>query len=117
VVLELLFLDVFRRHHRCDFQLLIVSGLSFILLSVLRSLPEFVTGYQLNVVIHRSIFSVIFLLVIAIPSLISSIYYLFGATPEAEDLSRIPIILLPSVLIIILYFVTAQVGIETKGGQ
>ncbi len=65
VALELLFLDVFRQHRRWDFQLLIVSGLAFIFLLVLRALPEFVTGLQLNAVIHRSVFSTIFLLAAA----------------------------------------------------
>src|SRR5271157_485971 len=105
VVLELLFIDVYRQHSRWDFQLLIVSALSLVFLLVLHALPEYVTGLQLNAVIHRSIFSIIFLLAAALPALVASIYYLLGATPRAEDLSRYPLLLIPPALIISLYFI------------
>ncbi|HVN54961.1 MAG TPA: ABC transporter permease subunit [Anaerolineaceae bacterium] len=103
LVLDFLFLDVYRQHQRWDFQLLIVSGLSFIFLLILRALPEFVTGLQLNAVFHRSVFSTIFLLAVGLPSMVSALYYLLNATPLAEDISRYPVILIPVVVVIGLY--------------
>ncbi|HVM70249.1 MAG TPA: ABC transporter permease subunit [Anaerolineales bacterium] len=105
VVLELQFVDTYRQHSRWDFGLLIVSALAFLLLLALRAMPEYLTGLQLNAVIHRSIFSSIFLLVAALPTLVFSTYYLLDATPAAEDISKYPLILLPVLLIVALYFI------------
>jgi phosphate transport system permease protein len=100
----LLFLDVYRQYSRWDFWLIAWTVLSFLLLLLLRGLPEYVTGLQLNVVIHRSLISAAFLMIVCLPVLGWAIFYLMGATPRAEDFSRYPLILLPVVLITVLYF-------------
>lgn len=105
VVLELMFIDVYRKYERWDFSLLIISILSFVFILALQAMPEYVTGLQLNAIIHRSFFSIVFLLTAGLSTLIPSIYYMLDATPAAEDLSRYALILLPTVLILVLYFI------------
>ncbi|MGP8079384.1 MAG: ABC transporter permease subunit [Dehalococcoidales bacterium] len=72
---------------------------------ILKSLPEYIQTLNIHGVIQRSVFSAFFLLVVSIPGLSYSIFYLLGATPRANDLSRYPFILFPIILIFTAYLV------------
>ncbi|MDR3578026.1 MAG: ABC transporter permease subunit [Anaerolineaceae bacterium] len=95
VAYQLLFVDIYRQEQAWKPKVALISVFAFLALLVLRSLPEYITGLQVNGVIHRSLFSGIFLLAIGIVATEISIFYLFGATPQAEDISRYPLILVP----------------------
>jgi ABC-type phosphate transport system permease subunit len=102
--LQLLFVDAYRQHRKWDLRLIAGAGLAFVFLLLLRQLPEFITGLQINAVVHRSIFSIFFLFVVCVPALSWSLFYLLGATPRADDISRYPLIFLPVLLAIGVYF-------------
>jgi ABC-type phosphate transport system permease subunit len=77
---------------------------------VLAQLPEYITGLQVNGIVHRSLVSAAALLAVAAPALSLGAYYLLGATPHAEDVSRYPLLLLPVALLLGLYaFLLAHV--------
>jgi len=105
LILQILFLDTYRRWSRFDLKAAALSLLAFTFLFILQLLPEYVTGFQINAVIHRSIFSSFFLLVCGTASLSIAVYYLWGATPRAEDYSHYPLLLVPAGLAIGLYLV------------
>lgn len=104
ISLQLLFLDVYRNRQAWDFNIALASLLSFAFIVILRRLPEFITGWQLNAVIDRAVIAGVFLLLIAVIAMCISVYYLLGATPQAEDYSRYPLILTPIVLTLAVYF-------------
>jgi phosphate transport system permease protein len=86
-----------------EWKLLILAGVSLASAAFAFLLPEYMYGLQFNAIAHRSLFSAVLLLVVAVPAACSSLYYLLGATPRAEDLSRYPLILLPVVLVLVAY--------------
>lgn len=94
-LLQVLLIAVYRQHHKWDRSLILLAMLTFVALLVLYLLPRYVTGFQFNAVIHRSLFSGIFLLGLSLPVMSVSLFYLLGATPQAEDISRYPLILIP----------------------
>jgi ABC-type phosphate transport system permease subunit len=102
--LQILFVDVYRNKQEWDFKLVLISLLSFTFLLLLRWMPEFISGWLLNTVIDRSLLAGIFLLVSAVLAMSVSLYYLLGASPQAEDYSRYPLILTPVLLAISVYF-------------
>ena len=78
------------------------------------ALPEYLYGFNLNAIIHRSFISALLLIAIATPAICYSLFYFFGATPKALDISRYPLLILPALLILIVYtLLLAQV--VTKG--
>lgn len=103
--LLLLFLDVYRQHRRWDWRVALIGVLAIGSLLARLALPEYFSALQLNAAIHRSVVSMITLAVSALPGLSVSLYYLLGANPEAEDVSRYPLILTPIVLTLALYLV------------
>ena len=78
-------------------------GFSVISAILLWALPEYLYGFEINGIIHRSLISALLLLAIALPSTCCSLYYLLGATPRAHDLSRYPLIILPVFLTMAAY--------------
>jgi phosphate transport system permease protein len=66
--------------------------------AVLMAIPEYTYGHQINGIIHRSLFSGLFLLAMGTGVLCYSIYHLLGATPSAHDVSRYPLIIVPIAL-------------------
>jgi len=66
--------------------------------ALLLAIPEYTYGHQINGIIHRSLFSSVFLLGVGVPALCFSIYHLLGATPSAHDVSRYPLIIVPIAL-------------------
>jgi len=98
-------LFVYTQHIKREKQwgLIIFAGLSFISAYILRLLPTYLYGFQINGIIHRSFISALLLLALTVPSFCYGLYHMLGATPKAHDLSRYPIIMLPIVLILIAY--------------
>lgn len=100
---QVVMFDVYRTKGRWDLRLAGISGLCFALLLSLRAMPEFITGWQFNVVIDRALLAGIFLLAVSVPTMSLSTFYFFGATPRADDLSRYPWILTPILLAFAVY--------------
>jgi len=73
----------------------VVATLSGFLINLI---PSVFFGFNILAVFHRSMVSSILILLVSVPSLCLSLFYIFGATPKAQDLSRYPIILLPIVV-------------------
>ena len=73
----------------------VVATLSGFLINLI---PSVFFGFNILAVFHRSTVSSILILLVSVPSLCLSLFYIFGATPKAQDLSRYPIILLPIVV-------------------
>ena len=84
-------------------RLIILAGFSLISALLLLALPEYLYGFQINAIIHRSFISALLLFAVALPSSCSSLRYLLGATPRAEDISRYPLIILPVFLALAAY--------------
>ncbi|MBT9163421.1 MAG: Phosphate transport system permease protein PstA 2 [Chloroflexi bacterium] len=92
-------------HHRGVWErgLIILAGFSLISALLLLALPEFLYGFQINAIFHRSFISALLLFAAALPSSCSSLRHLLGATPAAEDISRYPLIILPIFLALAAY--------------
>lgn len=88
-----------------DWKFLILFGVSAIFAIVLKITPEYSYGFHISGLIHRSFFSAVFLLAVSIPAFCYTLYYFLGATPNADDLSHYPIIILPIILILTAYFI------------
>ncbi len=82
--------------------LLVASAVAVVLLA---RLPEYTYGHSINGLIHRSLFTAIIQLAIALPTTCVALYYVLGATPTARDLSRYPFLVLPIVLSLFAYVV------------
>lgn len=98
-----LLLQAYRLNKLWERRLMILCSFSIISAILLRALPEFLFGFEINAIIHRSLISAFLLLAIAVPSACFSLYHLLGATPKAHDLSRYPLIILPVFLILAVY--------------
>lgn len=103
VSLQLLFMDIYRQKKIWDLKVGLLSLLALIFLLGFYFMPEYVTGWQINGVIHRSFFGVFFLIGTGIPTMMEAIFYAKGASPKAEDLSRYPLVLFPVMLAIAVY--------------
>jgi phosphate transport system permease protein len=103
-LLQILMVDAYIQTKTWNFQILILSAVCFASLLILGSIPVLVTGWELDVYIDHSLFSAAFLIMTGIPAMMLSLYYLCGGTPQAEDISRYPLILLPVILTLYLYF-------------
>jgi phosphate transport system permease protein len=112
--LQLLLIDAYRLKKKWDLNIIWVFVLTFTFIIVLRQLPEFITGWQLNVVLDRAVVAGIFLLISAVPVMSFSLYYFLGATPSAEDISRYPLILTPVILALFVYL-SLLVQLFSKG--
>lgn len=77
--------------------------LSIVSVVILRVYPEYMYGYNIHGIIHRSLFSAILLIATALPALCYSIFYMLGARPKDQDISRYPIFIFPTVLILVAY--------------
>lgn len=88
-----------------DWKFLILFSVSAIFAIILKITPEYSYGFHISGLIHRSFFSAIFLLAAAIPAFCCILYYFLGATPNANDLSHYPIIIIPIVLILTAFFI------------
>jgi hypothetical protein len=93
-------LHVRRVSQQWDRTIVILSGLSLASAILVRVLPEYVYGLHVNAIVHRSLFSALFLLCVAVPASCSALYYLLEASPEAEDISHYPLIILPVFLVL-----------------
>ena len=98
-----LFLHARRLHGESERKLLILSGISLVSAIILWAIPEYLYGFHINGIVHRSLISAILLFMVAIPTSCSSLYYLLGATPRTRDISRYPIILPPVFLALACY--------------
>ncbi len=70
---------------------------------VLQVTPEYIYGYEINGIIHRSMITAPILILLGLPALSASLYRVLGATPTAQDRARYPYLLLPIGLILAAY--------------
>src|SRR5208283_694351 len=105
-VLGILFLTfaalfVYIRFSRKETKLAIIAIAMLALASaiILKVLPEYLHGFNINGLIHRSVISALLLIGLGIPAACYSLFYFLGATPRARDFSRYPLLLLPIILI------------------
>jgi len=105
VAQQVLFLYIYLRFAKWDFKVALLALLSFAGLVVLYVMPEYLTGWQFNAVVHRSFFAAVWLMAMAIPAMMCAIYYLAGATPRAEDYAHYPLVLVPVGLALAVYVV------------
>jgi ABC-type phosphate transport system permease subunit len=63
--------------------------------ALLAAIPEWMYGYYINGIIHRSLFTAIVLLFVCSWSGSTALYYVLGGTPTARDRSRFVFVLLP----------------------
>ena len=80
--------------------IIILAGLALISAIILKLLPVYIQGFNINGLIHRSIISALLLIGIGVPSSCYALYYFLGATPRAGDISRYPLLAFPVVLIL-----------------
>lgn len=86
-----------RRLDRGD---LVLAGASLAVVVVLLLLPEFVFGWEINGVIHRSAFAAPLLLTVSVLTLSHSIRRFLGDTPTAQDVALYPILVVPIVIVL-----------------
>ncbi|MGB8214459.1 MAG: ABC transporter permease subunit [Anaerolineales bacterium] len=103
VMLMLLFMDVYRQYNSWDFKIAGLALLVFAGLGGLYALPQYITGWQLNAVFDRSLFDSLVLVVTGLLALSICLYYLWGATPAADDIAHYPLILLPVLFVLVVY--------------
>jgi ABC-type phosphate transport system permease subunit len=84
-------------------ELAVLLGMTALSALVLARLPEWLYGYYINGVIHRSIFTVVILLALCSWSTSTALYYALGATPSARDRARFVVLLIPIALAFVLY--------------
>lgn len=96
-------IDQRRRTGRADRGGSLLVGLGLAVLVVLALLPEYLYGWQVNGVIHRSALSGPLLLLLSALTLSYALRRLLGGTPTAQDLSLYPLIALPVVLALVAY--------------
>jgi phosphate transport system permease protein len=82
---------------------LLLAGLSLAVAVLLVLLPEYLFGWEINGVIHRSAFAGPLLLAVSILTLSHAIRRLMGDTPTAQDMGLYPILLLPIVIVLVAY--------------
>ena len=105
-VLGILFLTfaalfVYIRYSRKETKVAIVAIAMLALASaiILKVLPEYLHGFNINGLIYRSVISALLLIGLGIPATCYSLFYFLGATPRARDFSRYPLLVLPIILI------------------
>ena len=80
--------------------IIILAGLALVSAIILKLLPVYIQGFNINGLIHRSMISALLLIGIGVPSACCALYYFLGATPRASDISRYPLLAFPVVLIL-----------------
>lgn len=94
------FLLVYARvtSHSWQRTLIIIMFLGIGSAFLINLMPTIFFGFHILGVFHRSTVSAILLMLVSLPTFSFSIFYIFGATPKAQDLSRYPFILLPIIV-------------------
>jgi phosphate transport system permease protein len=105
VLLQLLFLDVYRQYKVFDWRIAALALLAFILLYIYRLLPEYFAFGQINAIIHRSLFAALSFLLISPPAMSLGLFYVNRARLSAQDVAVYPLLLTPVVLTLGLYLV------------
>jgi phosphate transport system permease protein len=103
LVFLILFFIARRKYNKIDWKFLVFFLLAILFSIVHIMLPEYLYGFNINGIIHRSFSSAIFLVSLGLPATVYSLYYFLGAKPKSFDISRYPILILPIVIILTLY--------------
>ena len=99
LTLTALFISIRLSRKETKPSIIIFAILALVSAIILRVLPEYLHGLNINGLVHRSIISALLLLGIGVPALCYSLFYLLGATPRAHDISRYPLLVFPVILV------------------
>jgi ABC-type phosphate transport system permease subunit len=103
LALTALFIAVQRSRKETKLSIIVFAILGLASAIILRELPVYLHGLNINGIIHRSVISALVLIGIGVPSTCYSLFYLLGATPRAKDISRYPLLAFPIVLVTLAY--------------
>jgi phosphate transport system permease protein len=103
LTLSALFISARLSHKEAKRSIIILAMLALASAIILKILPEYLYGLNINGVIHRSIISALVLMALGVPGFCYALFYLLGATPRAHDISRYPLLAFPIILIITAY--------------
>ena len=95
LTLTALFIAIRLSRKETKLSIIIFAILALASAIILRVLPVYLHGLNINGVIHRSIISALLLIGIGVPATCYSLFYLLGATPRAYDISRYPLLAIP----------------------
>ncbi len=93
--LILLMIYIRRTEDKIPHGIFVLFAASVASIAIISYFPEYWQGLKINGIIHRSLFSGLLLSLTSLWTICYAIYYLLGATPQAFDLSRYPLILVP----------------------
>lgn len=103
LALAALFIAVQRSRKETKLSIIVFAILGLASAIILRALPVYLHGLNINGVVHRSVISALLLIGIGVPSTCYSLFYLLGATPQAKDVSRYALLAFPIVLVTLAY--------------
>jgi phosphate transport system permease protein len=93
----------FKRRVPWDRRVIVLFGLSISYFILLFFIPEYIWGQQMDGILHRSLLTGLVLTLLALLAFCISLFYLFGATPSAKQLSWYPLFVLPVLIILFIY--------------
>jgi ABC-type phosphate transport system permease subunit len=117
LTLVVLFISICISHKETKPSIIIFAILALVSAIILRALPEYLHGLNINGVIHRSIISALLLIGIGVPATCYSLFYLLGATPRAYEISRYPLLVFPIILVASAYTIIIFKIIATGAPQ
>lgn len=92
---QVLIFDVYRQKRTWDLKLALLAGLLYAAILAMYFLPSHWTGLELNAIIHRTIFGMIFLFVSGVWLMAAGVFYMLGGSLQAGDISRYPLLITP----------------------
>jgi ABC-type phosphate transport system permease subunit len=87
-----------RRQQKNQYIILILAMISLLSAIMVSIIPAYWVGLDIHAIIHRSFISGLLMVVISVPGLCYAIYHWMGAAPHAFDVSRYPLLVLPTLL-------------------
>jgi ABC-type phosphate transport system permease subunit len=91
------------RHGVSEARFLLLAAFALASAVLIMALPEYLYGFELNGIIHRSLISSLMLIAVSLPATGHALFYCLGATPSALDYAKYPLVLLPVVLALAAY--------------
>jgi len=89
----ILIVYVRRVYRTLDPTIVVLLGLGLLGVTVCGGLPLYFSVFPPSSIVHRSIVSAVVLLVLAVPAGCSAVFYLRGASAQAEDAARYPLLI------------------------
>lgn len=77
---------------------MLLLGSSMVVIALLGATPQYIGGFNLNGIIHRSAVSASLMIALGLPATCCSLYHFYGGTARADDIARYPLVMLPVLL-------------------